>query len=446
MLNKFLFTRIDNVSLVVFRVVFGLLIFLESVGAIFTGWVKRTLIEPNFTFNFIGLDFLQPLPGNGMYFYFALMGVFGFLVMLGYKYRYSMSAFTLMWAGVYFMQKNSYNNHYYLLLLLCLLMIMVPASRYFSLDARNNPSFQRISMPRWCKWIIILQVWIVYTYAAVAKLYGDWFDISVVELLMKPRAHYYIIGDLLQERWVHYFIAYIGILFDFLIVPLLLIKKTRKWAFFASIFFHLFNSIVFQIGIFPYLSLGFSLFFFEAETIRNIFLKKKPIYTKNELEIPPYKNALLVFAGIWFAIQIALPVRHWFIKDDVLWTEEGHRLSWRMMLRSKSGYITFKVVNKKTGNEKYVNLKEYLSPKQQRIITSKPDVIWQFAQRLKKEYQAKGEDVHVYAVSSKVSVNGGKLKPFVKPDVDLASEPWHYFSHEEWIYLSELKESKDWEE
>ncbi|QLE01508.1 HTTM domain-containing protein [Galbibacter sp. BG1] len=441
MLNKLLFTRIDNVSLVVFRVFFGLLIFLEAIGAIFTGWVKRTLIDPKFTFNFIGLDFLQPLPGNGMYFYFALMGLFGLLVMVGFKYRYSMGAFTLMWAGVYFMQKNSYNNHYYLLVLLCLLMLVLPANRYFSLDAKINPSIKRISMPRWCKWLIIIQIWIVYTYAAVAKLYSDWLDISVVEMLMKPRAHYLIIGDLLQERWVHYLIAYIGILFDLLIVPLLLFKKTRKWAFFASIFFHLFNSIVFQIGIFPYMSLAFSLFFFEPKTIRDLFLKKKELYTGNEVIIPSYRKALLIIGGIYFAIQIALPLRHWFIKGDVLWTEEGHRLSWRMMLRGKSGHISFKLVNNTTGKVTYVNLRDYLSPKQQRIITSKPDVIWQFAQRIKKEYRAKGEDISLYAVSSKVSVNGGELKPFIKPNVDLANEPWHYFSHEEWIYPYEINTS-----
>ncbi|MEH6704024.1 HTTM domain-containing protein [Galbibacter orientalis] len=434
MLNKFLFTRIDNASLTVFRVIFGFLIAAEAFGAIFTGWVKRALIDPKFTFNFIGLDFLQPLPGNGMYFYFALMGLFGLLVMLGYKYRFSMAGFTIMWAGVYFMQKNSYNNHYYLLLLLCLLMLLVPASRYFSLDALKKPSFKKISMPQWCKWLIILQVWIVYTYASIAKLYPDWLDLSVAKMLMQSKADYFLIGGLLQERWVHFFITYTGILFDLLIVPLLLIKRTRKWAFFASIFFHLFNSFVFQIGIFPYMSLAFSLFFFEPKTIRDLFLKKKELYTANEIEIPNYKNALLFFGSIYFIIQILLPLRHWVIKDNVLWTEEGHRLSWRMMLRGKSGIITFKLVNHTTGKTHFVNLRDYLSRKQQKIVATKPDVIWQFAQYLKKEYQEKGEEISVYATASKVSVNGSEYEAFVKPEVDLAKEPWHYFKHEEWIY------------
>ena len=115
MLNKLLFKQIDNSSLIVFRIIFGLLIALECFGAIFTGWISYTLIEPKFTFNFIGLDFLQPLPGSGMYFYFAIMGVCGLLVMIGYKYRWSLGVFTLLWTAVYLMQKASYNNHYYLL-------------------------------------------------------------------------------------------------------------------------------------------------------------------------------------------------------------------------------------------------------------------------------------------------------------------------------------------
>ena len=160
-MDKILFRHIDNTGLVLRRVVFGLLITIEAFGAIATGWVKRTLIEPEFTFNFIGFDFLQPLPGNGMYFYFALMGVFGLCVMLGYKYRYSMAAYALMWTAVYLMQKTSYNNHYYLMMLLCWIMVFLPVNRWFSLDARQNPTLKSPSMPQWVKITVILQVGIV---------------------------------------------------------------------------------------------------------------------------------------------------------------------------------------------------------------------------------------------------------------------------------------------
>ena len=80
-MNNFFFKQIDNTSLSLFRVVFGFLITLEAFGAIATGWVGRVLVRPDFTFNFIGFDFLQCFVGEGMYFYFALMGIFGIFVM-----------------------------------------------------------------------------------------------------------------------------------------------------------------------------------------------------------------------------------------------------------------------------------------------------------------------------------------------------------------------------
>ena len=61
------FKSVDNIGLMLWRIAFGLLITLESFGAIFTGWVKEVLIAPSFTFSFIGFEWLQPLPGYGMY-------------------------------------------------------------------------------------------------------------------------------------------------------------------------------------------------------------------------------------------------------------------------------------------------------------------------------------------------------------------------------------------
>ena len=437
MLNKLFFKHIDNSPLIVFRIIFGFLCFLESVGAIFTGWIKRTLIDPEFTFNFIGFEFLQPLPDNWMYVYYAVMGVFGFCIMLGYKYRFSAIMFTLMWSVTYFMQKASYNNHYYLLILLSAIMVFQPANRYASLDVKQNEHLKRLSMPRWCSLLFIVQMFIVYTYASIAKLYPDWLDLTVAENLMSAKKHYYIVGDLLQTKVMHYVVGYGGILYDGLIIPLLLFKPTRKWAFIASIFFHLFNSIVFQVGIFPYLALGFSVFFFEPQVIQKLFLKKKPFYNSAEVILPKNYKPFLVIAMVYFIVQIGLPLRHHFIQDNVLWTEEGHRLSWRMMLRSKKGTVKYIVVNKATKKTTIIKLKDYLSIKQRRNASTKPDVMWQFAQRLKQEYAAKDKDVAVY-VDCRVSVNGRSFRQFTDKTIDIASLPWDVFKHTRWILPSKL--------
>lgn len=434
-MNKFLFKHIDNTGLVLWRVVFGALIAIEGFGAIATGWVKRTLVEPDFTFNFIGFEFLQPLPGDLMYWYFALMGTFGILVMLGYKYRFSMFCYALMWSCVYLMQKSSYNNHYYLMMLLCWLMVFLPANRWFSIDAQQNQNLKSSSMPRWVLLVFVLQVWIVYTYGSIAKWYPGWLDASVAELFMRGKRDYWLIGDFLQLKWVHWCIAYVGVLFDLLIVPLLLWKRTRLAAFIASIFFHLFNSFVFQIGIFPYMSMALAFFFFSAETLQKRFLPKKTLYTKGEVIVPSYKPVLVSLFSVYFIIQIALPLRHWFFKDDVLWTEEGHRLSWRMMLRSKGGSLTVWTKEKNSNERKRYFYNKLLSKKQQRSVKTKPDMLWQLAQRIKAAEKEEGRDVEVY-MDVKIRVNNGSYYQLIDNTVDLAAENWHHFKHHDWILPS----------
>lgn len=432
MLDRFLFRRLDNSPLLIFRIFFGILISLECYGAIFTGWVRRNLVDPEFTFTFIGFEWLQPLPGMGMYFYFVAMGTLGVCIALGYRYRFSMIAFTLLWTAVYLMQKTAYNNHYYLLVLISAIMCFIPANADCSLDARRDPSIRKNFMFSYVKWIIVLQLFIVYTYAAIAKMYGDWIDFSFMGILFKGKSDYPLIGGLLQEIWVHKAIGTLGILFDLFIVPSLLWKPSRKWAFIAAIFFHLFNSIVFQIGIFPYLSLAFTVFFFEPDMIRKLFFKKKEPFMPGEPYYPSQKKWIIWIMVPYLLVQLALPVRHWFIKDDVLWTEEGHRMSWRMMLRSRDGIVSFRVIHKNTGDVKTVDLDAYLTKSQKDKIGSYPDFIWQFAQRLKKEYADKGEEISVF-VDSKVSVNGKPYRPFIDPKADLAHESWNYLWHNEWI-------------
>lgn len=427
------FKNIDNAPLIVFRIFFGFLIAVESFGSIATGWVRSVYVEPELHFQHIGFEWLKPLDGNGMYYYYALMGIFGLLVMLGYKYRWSLLAFTLMWTGVYLMQKEAYNNHYYLLILVCLIMLFLPAHRYFSIDAKQNPEIKSLSMPVWCSWVMVAQMAIVYFFATVAKFYPDWLDGTFTKNLFINRTHFPIVGELFSKQWFHIFIAYMGILFDGLVIPMLLWKRTRNIALIASLIFHLFNSIVLQIGIFPYFALSFAVFFYEPETIRKIFFKKKPLYIPEGISYEK-KNYLIYFFVPFFFIQLILPIRHYFIKGDVFWSEEGHKMSWRMMLRSRTGITSFMVVDKNTGEKSYYRTYKKLKNKQIRLVGSQPDAIWQMAQYIKQEYAEQGKDVAVY-VESKVSINRHPYKKFIDETVDLASVKWDFFKHSDWIIL-----------
>lgn len=446
MLHKWLFKRIDNSALIVFRVIFGTLLVAQAWGSIITGYIKnRVLPTVDFTFSFIGFDFIQPLPGKWSYVFYIVMGIFGVGVTIGYKYKYSMGLFTVMWTWLYLFQKTFYNNHYYLLILLCIFMWMAPANRYFSVDVKQNPSLKKLSMPRWVPLFVIGQMIIVYTFAAVAKIYPDWLDQTFPAILMHTREHYPVIGPILQEPWVIASITYFGIFFDLLVAPLMLWKKTRVPVFCLAIFFHIFNSVVFQIGIFPYLALGLFIFFFPPKVIHKYLIYKKPFYTKDEIQTPRYHKALVSFFAIWFIIQLALPLRHWFIKGNVLWTEEGHRMSWRMMLRNRSGTSIYKVVDKATGDTTIVDKSQYLTEAQSRSVSSKPDMIWQFCQYLKEDYAKKGKEIKIF-VDCKVSINGKKKLRLIDPNVDMAKAKWDYFFHNEWLLPEDSEKTKSTKE
>lgn len=431
-MNQLFFKNIDNSPLIVFRIFFGFLISCESFGAIITGWVKRVLIEPKFTFSFIGLEWLQPLPGYGMYFYFIIMGLFGIAIMLGYRYRVAIIGYTILWAGVYFMQKTSYNNHYYLLLIISFYMIFLPANQYASLDVKQQRIHKQNTMPYWISLLFIVQVTIVYFYAAIAKFYPDWLDGTFTKLLLSGTTSNEFLLKIFLNKYFYLFIAYAGILFDLLIVPLLLFKKTRTIALAASLSFHLFNAIFLQIGIFPFFALSFSLFFYPPEKIRKLFFKNKPSIEEPIVSNYFEKRIFLYFLIPFLFIQFILPLRHHLIEGDVLWTEEGHRLSWRMMLRKRDGFINFKIKNNDTGEITSYDYHKNLSPKQANTLATKPDFIWQYCQRIKQEYS--GKNISIF-IDCKNNINNGEFKTLIDPKQDFAKAKWNYFWHNEWVLL-----------
>ena len=431
-MNQLFFKNIDNSPLIVFRIFFGFLIACESFGAILTGWVHKVLIAPKFTFSFIGLDWLQPLPGFGMYFYFIIMGLFGIAIMLGYRYRVAIISYTILWAGVYFMQKTSYNNHYYLLLIISFYMIFLPANQYASLDVKQQRTPEQKAMPYWVSLLFIIQVAIVYFYAAIAKFYPDWLNGTFTRILLAGTTSNEFFLTLFSNKYFYLFIAYAGILFDLLIVPLLLFKKTRTIALVASLSFHLFNAIFLQIGIFPFFALTFSLFFYPPEKIRKLFLRNKPVFNESVPENHAGKPIFLFFLLPFLFLQLLLPLRHHLIEGDVLWTEEGHRLSWRMMLRKRDGFINFKIKNNNTGEMASYDYHKNLSPKQARTLATKPDFIWQYCQKIKQEYH--GKNISIF-IDCKNNINNGEFKTLIDPKQDFAKAEWNYFWHNEWILL-----------
>ncbi|MDO6800951.1 HTTM domain-containing protein [Wenyingzhuangia sp. 1_MG-2023] len=425
----FLFKKIDNSPLVIFRIIFGFVLTAEAWGSIFTGWIERTYIEPTIHFSYIGLEWMQPLDGLGMYYLYGLMGFLGLGVLLGYFYKLSIITYTILWTYCYLCHKISYNNHYYLMILLCFIMIFLPANRYASLDVKTKRIPIQFYMPYWCKFVLIFQISCVYFFGGIAKIYPDWLDGTFTRIALKGEASFPFIGHFFTQEWFYMAIAYGGLLFDLLIIPLLICRKTRVFGFVISLFFHSFNSIVFQVGVFPYLSLSFALFFFDAKKIQKIFLPRKEYFNTQASGFVNKRITGLLL--LYIMLQLFLPLRQYFIEGNTFWTEEGHKMSWRMMLRTARGNTRFRIEDV-TNNKTYIHHPKILSQKQKHLVNTQPDVIWQYAQYLKQEEAKKGHEIKVFCISKK-SLNGRPSKTFIDPKVDLANRSWNYFKHNNWI-------------
>ncbi|WP_068595454.1 HTTM domain-containing protein [Vaginella massiliensis] len=442
-MNHDLFYRkVDNSTLILFRIFFGIFIMFECWGAIFTGWVNTNFVEPQLNFSFIGFEWTHVFLGQGMVTLYGVMGFLGLLIATGTLYRVSSIAFALLWMLTYLMQKTSYNNHYYLFMLVSWAMAFMPAHRFFSVDSTIFPKIKATKCSVWIYYFFILQLSIVYFFAAINKIYPDWFNgqflLPTFERIggfIKHQYNFDILGDFVASRSFAQGIAWIGFLFDLLIVPIMLIPKLRKYGLILSFVFHLSNSIIFQIGIFPYFSLGMLIFFYPSDFFQEKLFPKKSFLLDRLPEddrLTMFRVVFKYFFVLYFMWQIYLPIRHHFISENVFWTEEGHRMSWRMMLRSKAGHTSFYTLDK-TGKKEQVFITNYLTNKQILKMAYSPDMIWQFAHILKGKLDPTGEKgIRVY-VDSRVSVNGSDFYPFIDPTVDLASTKWHYFSHQPWI-------------
>jgi vitamin K-dependent gamma-carboxylase len=438
-LQTALFKPMDHVQITIWRILFGLVLVFECFGSNLVGWTTEVFTSPPaFTFNFIGLESLQPLPGNGMYLYFIVMGLLGVAITLGWQYRIVMPLFTIGWAGLYFMHKTSYNNHHYLMLLLCLMMCLTPAHCNLSLDAKTSRTKRRTTLPALFKWQFLVLFLIVYTYASVAKWYPDWMSGQVSEIMFSAKTDMPLLGKIYAWKSTALVVAWGGIFYDLLVIPALLWKRTRKIAFFISIAFHIFNSITFQIGTFPYMMIGASVLFFPPNTIRKVFRikREKDIETLNYTH--SFRRLVAVSFVVFMTIQVILPLRHFAIPGNVFYTEEGHRLSWRMMLRVKHGNIGFKVI--KDGERIPHDPRKHLTKGQYYTMLHHPDMIWQYCQYIK---QLHSDEIEIY-VNAWVTLNGREYRQLIDPDANMAKAKWHLFKHEEWInecnWQTEIKE------
>ncbi len=427
-ISSYLNKDTEAAPLAVFRIFFGLMMFGSIIRFWLHGWIETLYILPEFSFSYYGFEWVKPL-GEFTYVIFAICGLAALAVAAGFKYRLSIIIFFLSFTYIELMDKTTYLNHYYFISILSFLLIFLPADRYYAVDAYLNPKKAVQRIPSWCIDSIKLLMGIVYFYAGLAKVNSDWLlEAMPLKIWLPSKYDLPVLGDLLQQQWVHYFFSWTGMIYDLAIPFLLLYRPTRRFAFLMVIAFHVLTRILFPIGMFPFIMIVSALIFFDSGLHHKILEKisallrigKDRFDNSKSLHILPLKRKFVIgFLSLFFAVQFLFPWRYVLYPGELFWTEEGFRFSWRVMLMEKAGYAQFKVFDRESGKTFYINNGNFLTPFQEKQMSFQPDFILEFAHFLGDHYREQGyENIEIY-VDSYVALNGRKSTPFINPHVNL---------------------------
>lgn len=458
----------DGSSLAFFRVAFGLLMLWGLWPYFAHGWIKEDYVDTLFHFSYYGFDWVRPWPEPWIYVHFLVIAGAALYIAAGLFYRAAAAVFFLGFSYNYLLDQTHYLNHYYLIILLSLLLVFVPAHRRFSLDAVIKPGLASPTVPAWSIYLLRAQLALVYFFAGIAKINPDWLRGEPMRMWLRADYDLPIIGPLLRHEVAPYVASYGGLLIDLLAAPLLLWRRTRPWMFGVLAAFHLLNTQLWEIGVFPWLMLAATTLFFEPDwprraiaTLRRalpqgvvsgvdataaavargssriVAALRRPESSVSGVEPSSRPNRLqltgFALAAIYLLIQVFLPVRHWLYPGNVHWTEEGHRYAWHMKLRSKRAKsIAVRITDPVTRRGWVVDPRRYLTPEQFREMPREPEMLLLFSHWLADGYEQRTGRRPEVRIRVTVSLNGRRAQLLLDPRTDLARER-RSLAHADWI-------------
>lgn len=394
---------VDSGSVVAFRVGFGLVMFAAIVRSFVHGWIRTDFIAPKHFFHYAGLGWVKPWPGEWMYVHFAVMAIAALGIAFGLAYRASCLVFALAFTYAHACDKAHYLNHYYLVSLLAFVMTLLPLAS------------GKAQVRAWVLWLLRFQVGLVYVFGGIGKLGSDWLSYGEpLRIWLRANSELPIIGRFAHAPWFSLAFSWSGMLFDLCIVPLLLWRRSRMLAYIAVLTFHALTSVLFQIGMFPFIMIAAATLFFDPAWPRRwLRWRVAPGVAGDEL-----RTRGVIALALYALFHVVFPLRSVLYPGNTLWTEEGFRFAWKVMLIDKIGDLELSIVDG-AGRRTTVSPREYLTPFQTRMASTQPDMILELAHLVARDFTARGSGpVQVFA-DVEVSFNGRPRARLVDPTVDL---------------------------
>jgi hypothetical protein len=412
---------VSGASLAAVRVAVGVVALVSVARLWANGWLVELYAGPTNHLRYPGFAWV-PTPGvAGMVVILLVVAATAVGLVTGRCWRIAAALFTICFTWIELIDVSTYLNHYWFLTLLGGLITVGP--------------FRHDVVARLWVWLARAQLAVVYGFAGLAKLHPDWLvDAIPLRLWLPARSEMPVFGPLLAHPEAAWVLSWAGALFDLAIIPALLWRRSRPWAWPVLVVFHVSTWLLFPIGVFPWLMIAASTVFFEPDWPERITrrLGRSAHFAGDSAprraRVP--SRAVTLAAAAWVALMVALPLRHHLIPGDARWTGEGYRFAWNVLLTERGGDVRFRVVDVATGSTWVTTGDDLLTPLQWRVMSSDAELVRQTAHMVAEDWRLRGYQVQVFA-DVFVALNGRPPQRLIDPAVDLAAEPWR--PHQPWI-------------
>lgn len=399
-------------------------------------------------------------------------------IMFGFMYRASCFMFTLPYWYIFLLDKSRWNNHSYMFGLVSSMFLISDANRFWSIDSLIWPKIHNNHVPLWQYILPRFQIFIVYFLAGLKKLEFDWRAGYSMNQLSKHWV-FWPFKFFLSNAMIDFVVVHIGgLVIDLFIGFLLFFDKTRPIAFVVGSSFHLMNSQIFSIGMFPWTMLATMPLFCYVTMPRDIFRKLRAKFPRTQKVLPvpeeaPQASAHCIYEKEdikseekshtsdsrksdkpsqyhrvctyiligYVSWQLFMPYSHFLTRGYNNWTNGLYGYSWDMMVHSwSSQHIKVTYVKKDTGEVGYLKPQAFTAT---RRWSSHAVMIRQYAQCLEKRLTEHNITNIAMYFDIWRSMNRRFQQRMFDPHLDILQAEWHPFKDTPWV-MPLLIDLSDW--
>ncbi|KZC12277.1 Vitamin K-dependent gamma-carboxylase [Dufourea novaeangliae] len=469
--TNLLYQPTDAASLGVVRALFGLCMVLDVVEERGLADVDIKWGDPS-ECRFPLIHGMKPPSLPWIIVIYGIMWMSAFGIMLGWRFKLACSCFVAAYWYIFLLDKTYWNNHTYLYGIVGTLLWGTEANKYFALDA-NKQKGTTSTVPLWNYFILKFQFFVLYFLAGLKKSGAEWLSGYAMTNLSAHWVFSPFKLILTTEQTDFFIVHWFGCIFDLTVGFWMLFQRTRVPAMIFCTVFHLMNSRLFSIGMFPYVCLATMPLFCNTDWPRKFIsytksscviksedskmetserevsgiktvckrIKEGNLKSKSVTRRQRFVVSLLL---LHIGLQFFLPYSHFITKGYNNWVPGLYGYSWDMMVHVwDTILVVIKVHDNVSNEDRFLDPKAWVQTDRwekhgdmarQYAFCLRENLIEQKKYMLQNGHQYKrnpkwtslSSNLSIY-IDVWCSLNGRFQQRMFDPNVDLLTVDWHPF-------------------